>query len=432
MSSILFVANAWGPKAGGVNAFNFDLATACGEICAEKKFPVGCLVPDASESEIEHARVSGVELISLKKRTGIDSFDGEALPHIVAFAKAELKQWRHVVGHDILTGPTALDLADTLNSKKVLFVHTHYGAYKAVQDEGRGQRQTEKEITQANCVRRAHKVFGVGPLLADAARDLHGGNKREKRRIANFTPGMHQLTPRLIERNFFGITAGRFDLRNDIIKQPSLAVAAYGAYARDSAQDHTHNDIHLRMAVVGLSELENEFHLQRLKLEEILFEASERRINLSCHKFADRERLWDEFGPAAVGMMLSWHEGFGLIGLEMIAAGLPLILTRNSGLYRLLEKEFPHLRGCYYPVTVSGPKVGELYNPSDIHDVKVELEKIARDMKSAQRGAMALRKVFLKKHPWRKRANTFLKQLDSKEFLFGPIPKVQKRRKKRK
>src|SRR4030095_12023635 len=36
--------------------------------------------------------------------------------------------------------------------------------------------------------------------------------------------------------------------------------------------------------------------------------------------------------------MLSWHEGFGLTGWEAIAAQVPLIISRQSGLYRLVHE----------------------------------------------------------------------------------------------
>ena len=62
-------------------------------------------------------------------------------------------------------------------------------------------------------------------------------------------------------------------------------------------------------------------------------------MNILAQPFtAQREPLFDQLGRANLALMLSWHEGFGLTGWEAIAAQVPLIVSRQSGLYRLVQE----------------------------------------------------------------------------------------------
>lgn len=38
--------------------------------------------------------------------------------------------------------------------------------------------------------------------------------------------------------------------------------------------------------------------------------------------------------------MPSWHEGFGLVAWEAVAAGVPLIVSKESGVYEFLDEQF--------------------------------------------------------------------------------------------
>lgn len=53
--------------------------------------------------------------------------------------------------------------------------------------------------------------------------------------------------------------------------------------------------------------------------------------------------------------MLSIHEGFGLAGWEAIAAGIPLVVSKNSGLYEFLDDSFANQAAKYvYPIEIKG------------------------------------------------------------------------------
>ena len=52
----------------------------------------------------------------------------------------------------------------------------------------------------------------------------------------------------------------------------------------------------------------------------------------------DREQLGNLFCEADLAIMPSRTEGFGLTGLEALSAGLPVLVSGNSGLGQALEK----------------------------------------------------------------------------------------------
>jgi hypothetical protein len=91
-------------------------------------------------------------------------------------------------------------------------------------------------------------------------------------------------------------------------------------------------------------------------LKDFAEEYADRVINLHALPYTqDREQLYDELRAASVVLMPSWHEGFGLVAWEAIAAGVPLILSQQSGVYRLLDSEFPGAGpGCIHAIDVRG------------------------------------------------------------------------------
>ena len=89
------------------------------------------------------------------------------------------------------------------------------------------------------------------------------------------------------------------------------------------------------MRVIGISE---EKGAEEATLRRFAYDKAEREINLMAQPFdEDRAALFDQLGRANIALMLSWHEGFGLTGWEAIAAQVPLIVGRQSGLYRLVD-----------------------------------------------------------------------------------------------
>jgi glycosyltransferase involved in cell wall biosynthesis len=77
-------------------------------------------------------------------------------------------------------------------------------------------------------------------------------------------------------------------------------------------------------------------------------------------------------------MMPSWHEGFGLVGWEAIAAGVPLIVGKGSGLYRwLAEWRNGLFATMVQPVDVKGHYEAPFFQPADLDAVRKALIEVA-------------------------------------------------------
>lgn len=106
MPNFLLLATAWGPKHGGINAFNMDFATAL----VSRLKPSGrvfCAVLEASREDREQAEAAGVTLIALDKGHQHASYDEDW-----AYAVRErvpqdtpIDWW---VGHDVISAAAAL------------------------------------------------------------------------------------------------------------------------------------------------------------------------------------------------------------------------------------------------------------------------------------------------------------------------------------
>ncbi len=118
-------------------------------------------------------------------------------------------------------------------------------------------------------------------------------------------------------------------------------------------------------------------------------------INLHALPFTyDRQQLYSELRGASVALMPSWHEGFGLAAWEAIAAGVPLIVGMNSGVYRLLEEEYPGAEvGFVYPIDIRGKTTPPYFHDEDLKATVAALKEIANDPSQARKRASWLKNL---------------------------------------
>ena len=74
MSALYLISNAWGPKFGGINAFNTDFAKHLG-LALGHQVEVGCIVLAADEKDIDDAAKHQVDLIPIGPSPGHKEFD---------------------------------------------------------------------------------------------------------------------------------------------------------------------------------------------------------------------------------------------------------------------------------------------------------------------------------------------------------------------
>ena len=224
-----------------------------------------------------------------------------------------------IVGHGVKLGKQAQVIKDLKTCKWFQVVHTdpeELGMFKNFSNpisEGEEKHKTEVELCKM-----ADHVVGVGPKLSDAFRSYLRGCKKDDH-VLDFTPGVLEefeaVNQDPSERQQRSVLVfGRGDVDDFELKGFDIAGKAIAAL-----QD-------TRLMFVGAPDGKHEEIAKRL------IECGVPASRLRVRGFAqDRESLKRLFQEVDLAVMPSRTEGFGLTGLKAMSAGLPVLVSRNSG-----------------------------------------------------------------------------------------------------
>ena len=383
---IVFLANAWGTRFGGINSFNADIARALARSAIGRRFDIACVVKaDCSE---EYSR-SGIRLIPVPSidPEGFAFQDAEAIVRSVHsdLGGARVLWW---IGHDSLTGGAATRAAQLAGGKSAVIHHTSYIDYSGYK-HGIGALAQEKFELQKRIFTEATQVLAIGPLLRDRLGTMLDRNSAS---IPILIPGLAEVRPSLHPSSTFtAVSFGRLDSKNDRIKQGRLAVAGFSNAVRKATEQGFPQCLLAapRLKLIGAQEQEKE--LRNLALQQ-----AGRVINILALPFEEnRDKLFTELRQATVAIMASWHEGFGLAAWEAIAAGVPLLVGRNTGVYHLIEEHLSGAgAGCLHSIDVRATEDNEnKVHAQDLADVSSAILRIAADIEKARRDAHMLRQM---------------------------------------
>ena len=390
-SKIVFIATNWGAKYGGINSFNTDMCCALKNLIGDQ-FKIICVVLGATKEDIESAKKNRVILLPIYPNEAGEMDDNWldlVLTKVKSIKPSGVYCW---IGHDVKTGFAAIDASEKCNddSFNVIIHHMDYQSYSALHPES-----TFEKVNQQNrLLSNSHRIFAVGPLLEESARDKIS----DKSRVFGIVPGLTRIRSMSPPTRFSAITFGRLDLRADRIKQGRLAVAGFSKACGINLQLASTNP---SITAVGLSQ-DDKIDEEIAELRSIAQEYAGRAIQVHPWPYIDdREKLHDELRKKSVSMMLSIHEGFGLAGWEAIAAEVPLIVTRNSGLFRLIDRfyEGPGT-GCVIHIDIRGSLGDEPFNESDVDVVANALLGVYNAPKKAKRNAHRIKKSIMKTFTW--------------------------------
>ena len=171
--NILLIATAWGPKHGGINAFNRDFAIGlAAELGTSSR--VFSTALDPTPEETADARKSDVSLIPITSKASAAQFDPSWMSDVVDWLKANASteiSW--CVGHDVISGEAAIHGAAITSSEVALIHHMSYLSYQGVKHdesiEAVSKHDSQRKLFRANAA-----LFAVGPLLRDSCRELSG------------------------------------------------------------------------------------------------------------------------------------------------------------------------------------------------------------------------------------------------------------------
>jgi glycosyltransferase involved in cell wall biosynthesis len=419
-SSIVALATAWGPRFGGINAFNTELVKSLG-ILPERGYDLICVVPGGSTPEsLEDCHRYGVRLLSLGKER--DEFDDNDAATIIGLLDVKNQTQTFWIGDDDKTGPLALELRHFApGSRAALINHMALGAYQAVK-KGMSLSTAERRKAQFDLFRRADICLAVGSLLQSHLRDLLS-NLSNPPSIEMLVPGLADPTEYDVKirdspsENFVAFVAGRLNSEDDRIKQGRLALRGFGnAVLR--ADDNT---AIRRSPTLRMRGVRNEDEVSLLNL---LQEEAKGAVNFDFQEYTDsRTAYFQDLASASVVLMPSWHEGFGLTAWEAIACAIPIVVSEESGVFRLLQDDYvgaglgQHQSVYHFRVRgqISPNRDEPNHTEDDVVRLADQLLHLSDRMEEAKRQALRLRRILLDRGlDWRGTALALVAALETR------------------
>ena len=414
MPTLLLLATHWGRKHGGINAFNQDLATGLASL-SELRDRVFCAVLAPDQRAFENARSAGVTLVPIEKPP-VDRFDSSWVWDIHEWLKANARgvtvDWW--IGHDLTTGDAALKGAETYGGQAALIHHMAYRAYQSLKSED-AEAAARKIDDQQVLLRKFSTLFAVGPRLRNNAEFITG------RSVIQLVPGFPDIGPsRSPDGRLEAIAMGRLDRGSDRIKQGRLAAAAFGRAIGQASHrpPEALADPLLRLMGADPADLGGDDDPRAIANHE----AGGQVAVLPTAFDEDPVRVMSKLSESNLSLMLSLREGFGLTGWEAIAAEVPLIVSKASGLYDLLRALGGSATGCVRAVDIKGALIPPYYLEADRDVVADAITAVASDLPGAKADARALKALLVQKFgcSWARTARDFLNGLPRAPLIVDP------------
>ena len=279
---------------------------------------VSVFLPKCSEEDKSNAASHKIQLIEADELPG----------HEPIFWLSSLPRNHDVdcvIGHGVHLGkqiPLIKKNQDCRWIQVVHSVHEEVGMYKNI-SEGQQLQQTEVELCKM-----ADEVVAIGPKVAEAYKRFLCSAKEEKT-ILDLTPGVFS--------EFLNVAQ-----TTDERKTFCVLVIGSG----DSCEDF--NVKGFNMAAEAIAELKDaSYQLKFLyspredgkEIADKLLQHGISRNQLIVRSINDsRDVLANLFCEVDLAIMPSRTEGFGLPGLEALSAGLPVLVSGNSGLGEALRE----------------------------------------------------------------------------------------------
>jgi glycosyltransferase involved in cell wall biosynthesis len=380
---ILAVGTEWASGHGGLSTFNRQLCIALASTNAD----VTCLAIAPSEREIAEARGFGVHLVPARSNPGEDE-----------------RQWLSrrpmnlpddyrptvVIGHGRVTGPAAARLAEDVfpGAQRLHFIHmapdeiewdkfdrddARQGAVSAAE---KAEQRTQIELDLAE---RATRTVAVGPRLYNRfLRDLGPYNCPPPLR---FDPGFDPVSDHRREAPegppWKVLLLGRAE--DEMLKGLDIAASATGKAAARLRQMSLPG---LELVVRGAAPRDADAIRERIR------DWAGAHVDVVVRPFTtDAVTLARDLRSSSLLLMPSRSEGFGLVGLEAITAGTPVLVSSRSGLSELIKEKLHPVE--YARITV--PTTGDAKSANiDIDEWARAIEAVLKDRNAAFRNASDL------------------------------------------
>ncbi|XP_067024305.1 uncharacterized protein [Acropora muricata] len=392
---VTLLSSEWGSTKGGLSTINRELAI---QLAKNDNVEVSMYLPLCSEEDERAAAGFRVCLLKAKKKPGYDPIDW----------LASVPKDHHmdvVIGHGIHLGRQVLTIKEICpDCKWIQVVHTDpeelamFKDYAGPTVKGAKKHQAEVELCEL-----ADQVVAVGPKLTEAfACYLHSCGKGQD--VINLTPGIFSefanINQAAEERETFRVLVfGRGDSEDFLVKGYDIASRAV-AMLKDEERS-------FKLVFVGAPDGDEDKVKERFLKEGIL------PSQLIVRSAKERNELAKQFYEADLVMMPSRTEAFGLAALEALSAGVPVLVSGNSGLGKALKKV---LIGSYFVVNSENPKKW----------AKAIRTICSKEKELRLREAIFLRQSYAETYQWEGQCNTLIEKMFEmvKETFTAPAQAV--------
>ena len=377
------LGSEWGLSAGGLSTFNRELAIHLSE---HPEVEVSLLVPEGACQDKTEAQSYGITVVDAKARAGYkEPLDWLSFP-------PQDHRIDVIIGHDVKLGRQAQVIRESAqqpNCKWIQVVHTapedlsKYKDYPKPTSKNEKKHQDEVDL----CVL-ADLVVPVGSRLEETYSSyLRGSNKD----IFVFTPG-------LFEREFGGLQqspnetskfkvllSGRGDDNDFELEGYRIAAEAF--------KDPRLKKQPYELLFVGAKEGKEE------DIRRKLIECGIDNDQLVVRKFIkSRKEIKKLLREVDLSIMPSKSEGFGLVSLEALSAGLPILVGKRSGFARALQDK--GLGGTCIVQSDEPEKWAEAIVNVRLKDREKRLEE-----------AKALRESYKEHYSWEEQCRALVKEM---------------------
>ena len=334
----MFLCDEWKSSKGGLSTFNREFAINLAEATAGS-MKIHCYVSNSDDRDREDAEQHGVNLIKAR------SVPGSADPlECLKFPPSQLPKPHLVIGHGRKLGSPAYFLAQSTKCKWIQFVHVYcedLGKYKesATAAEDTIEENEKKHKMEIELCKAADAVVAVGSRL----------QQKYSRSLPNVE--VEIITPGIVEkfcnesiesREYAGVLSRTLNAFKSYMFMKTFNVFMFG---RATFEDLTLKGYDIVADAIG--SLGEEFELtfvgsspgehrnvERWFLQNTCIKRKQITIRGYC---TDQDELKGMFHQSDLVALPSRTEGFGLVGLEAISCGVPILVSVESGVAEALQ-----------------------------------------------------------------------------------------------
>ena len=387
---VVLLASEWNSKQGGLSTFNRELAI---HLAKHPKVEVFFFLPRCDRAEMQAAKKKQITLVEAEPIIGVSELQWLCHP-------PKWLQIDFVIGHGVVLGSQAQIIRKNGTCKWIQFVHTdpeELGMFKDYPDAvSKGE---EKHKDEVKLCEMADVVVAVGPKLAEACRSYlrYCGKDQD---VFELTPGVFSEFSKVVQSDTEGsifrvLSFGRGDAEDFHLKGFDIAAKAVAKV----------NDAHL--IFVGATGKKQDEVAARLKKCHLT--ASRLRVKAYMEIRDDLNKL---FSSVDLAIMPSRTEGFGLAALEALSAGLPILVSGNSGFGKALA-EVTFGSSCVVP-------------SEDAEKWAQEIDKVKAKKRATRLDeSKSLLKNYAKKYKWQDQTRDLIEKMmairNGKQFNFFQI-----------